>query len=285
MDTFGQYLETIGRWPLLTPAQEIELARLKQAGIDTEESIGARKPTRKESRIIKTGKRSAERMVMCNLRLVVSIAKRFVNNCNLHDIEDLVQYGSIGLKRAVEKFDPQKGYKLSTYASWWIKQEIQRGIYKADRMIRLPEHSRLKWARLQRYSTILFHQLGRAPTADELIKATDISKKEYALITKTMERTLSLNYLLETGSELIDCMPNESNGNEITADYTPLLNSIQSLNPDERDMINRRFGIDGYAPHTYNELGDQCKISRQGAKDRVDKIQNRIKYYLSSESA
>jgi RNA polymerase primary sigma factor len=122
MDTFGQYLETISRWPLLTAAQEINLGRLIQAGIKTSEQIGTRKPTRKQLKVIKTGQRSLNRMVLCNLRLVVSVAKLYTGPCKLLDIEDLVQYGFIGLKRAAEKFDPTRGYKFSTYARRWIVQ-------------------------------------------------------------------------------------------------------------------------------------------------------------------
>jgi RNA polymerase sigma factor (sigma-70 family) len=283
MDTFGEYLNTIGRWPLLTPAQEIELARLKQAGIDTAEAIGTRKPTRQESRIIKTGQRSAERMVLCNLRLVVSIAKRYVTHCNLHDIEDLVQHGTIGLKRAVDKFDSEKGYKLSTYATWWIKQEIQRGIYKTDRSIRLPEHCRLAWARLQRHANQLGQELGRPPTPDEIMEAAGVNQKDFALITRAMSRTASLNDPLETGNELLENVADPGNENEIAPDFRALVKLMQALQPDERDLLSRRFGMGGHAPHTYAELGDHFGVSRQRAKQRVERAKNLIRLHLSTQ--
>lgn len=285
MDTFGRYLETISRWPLLTPAQEIELARLKQAGIEVAERIGTRKPTRRELRAIKTGQRSIERIITCNLRLVVSIAKNYVNNCSLHDIEDLVQYGSIGLKRAAERFDHEKGYKFSTYASWWIRQEIQRGIYKADQTIRIPEHCRLIWARLRRHANALLHELGRTPTSEEIMQAANVSKIDFMLITRAMERAISLNNTLQGGNEMIDFIPDNENGSEIALDCGILIELVEMLPDNDRNLVKKRFGIGEYAPHSYIELGKQYGISRQGAKDRLDKIQARIKSQLFIKGA
>jgi RNA polymerase sigma factor (sigma-70 family) len=283
MDTFSQHLNAIGQWPLLTPAQEIELAKLKQAGIETSERIGTRKPTRKESRIIKTGVRSAERMVLCNLRLVVSIAKGYVKHCNLHDIQDLVQYGTIGLQRAVDKFDFTKGYKFSTYATWWIKQEIQRNIYKTDRTIRLPEHSRLAWARLQKHTKRLGQKLERPPTSNEIMEAAGINQKDFDFITRAMTRMTSLNSLLETGNELIDNIADPSCQNEIAPDYKTLYNSMQALKSDDRSLLLRRFGFNDYPPHTYAELGKIYGVSRERARQRVEKAMNLVKRHLSAQ--
>jgi RNA polymerase primary sigma factor len=285
MDTFGRYLENIARWPLLSADQEIELGRLIQAGIETSDHVGTRKPTRKELRIIRTGERSVDRMVLCNLRLVVSIAKKFVGHCDLHDIEDLVQYGSIGLKSAAQRFNPEKGYKFSTYATWWIRQEVQRGIYKADRIIRVPEHSRLTWARLQKQKAALSHELGRAPTSDELMKATDVKKEDFYMITRAMGTTTSLNAQLDGGDEIIGLLADHVNRNEIAPDYTALLDSLQILDDEERELIAKRFGLNEHPAHSFIELGKQYGITRQGAKDRVDKIQRRIKFQLSVRSA
>jgi RNA polymerase sigma factor (sigma-70 family) len=282
MDAFNNYLETISRWPLLTPAQEIELSRLKQAGINRAKSIGTCKPTRQDLRVIKRGERSVERMVLCNLRLVVSIAKNYVRHCNTHTIEDLVQYGSIGLKRAIEKFDHEKGYKLSTYATWWIKQEIHRGIYKADRTIRLPEHCRQSWARLRKHSNDLTQKLGRAPTQDELIATAEMSKKDYALITRAMEGILSLNSPMESGAEIIEYLPDCNNRNEIATDYTALLDTIELLRDDERELINRYYGLNGYPADSMVEISKQRGTSRQAVKNRLDRIQANMKFRLSA---
>jgi RNA polymerase primary sigma factor len=283
MDTFGKYLENISRWPLLTPTQEIELSRLKQAGMEVSERIGACKPNRKQLRVIKTGQRAIERMVLCNLRLVVSIAKLYVGHCSLHDIEDLVQYGSIGLKRAAEKFDHEKGYKFSTYATWWIRQEIQRGIYKADRTIRLPEHCRQAWARLRKHSVLLANKLGRIPTEKEVMEAAEVSKKDYILLARSMEKTFSLNAQLESGNEIIENLIDPSSSNEISADYTFLFAFIETLHADDKDLIVRRFGICGHHEHSLVELGKQRGVTRQRIKQKIDKIENYIKTWLLIE--
>ena len=280
MDSFDEYLKTISRWPLLTPVQEIELSRLKQAGLAKAESIGTCKPTRQDLRIIKKGQRSIEHMVLCNLRLVVSIAKNYVRGCNTHTIEDLVQYGSIGLKRAVEKFDHEKGYKLSTYATWWIRQEIHRGIYKADRAIRLPEHCRQYWARLRKHTNDLTHKLGRPPTLDELLAAAEVSMKDYALVERAMGGITSLNTPMESGAEMIEYLPDQGNFNEIATDYTALLDSVLLLRDDDREIINRRYGLNGHSVHSLVEIGKQRGISRQGVKDRLNRIEANLKFRL-----
>jgi RNA polymerase primary sigma factor len=285
VDTFGKYLENIARWPLLTPAQEIELGRLKQAGIETSDRIGTRKPTRQESRTIKTGQRAVERMVLCNLRLVVSIAKKYIGHCDLLDIEDLVQCGSIGLKHAAVKFDHEKGYKFSTYATWWIRQEIQRGIYKTDRIIRLPEHCRLVWARLRKHASLLTHELGRAPTQKELMQAADIGENDFMLITRAMDRISSLNEQLENGGEPIDYLADINSNIEIAPDYSALLNALQTLKEDEFELITKYFGIGGEPQQSMAELSRQRGVSRQSIKQKMDKIKGCIRLRLHPQSA
>lgn len=286
MDGFGHYLDSIGRWPLLTAAQEIELARLTRAGIETREAIGARKPTPREARIMRTGERSAEKMVLCNLRLVVNIARQYARHCGLHEIEDLVQYGSIGLKRAAEKFDHEKGYKFSTYAYWWIRQEIQRGIYRSDRFIQLPERCRLIWARIKKTAIALGHELGRAPTTKELIKAADIAEEEYDIIMRAMNSTASLNAITGEGTELMDLIGTESDGEvEERHDCTAMLACIATLPDEERELITKRYGLDDHHTHTFVELAKARGVSRETIRQRVGRIENRIRLRLTHQSA
>jgi RNA polymerase primary sigma factor len=281
MDTFGEYLKTISKWPLLTPAQEIDLGRLVQAGIETSERIGNRKPNRKESRAIRTGKRSLDRMVLCNLRLVVSVAKLYAGSCRLLDIEDLIQYGSIGLKRAAEKFDPTRGYKFSTYARRWIEQGIRRGIYETDLSIRLPEHCHADWRKVQRQARELAIALSRAPATIEAVRASGVSEKNFSNIAKAMHPIISLNVQSENGGEMINNLANPSNSDEaVSADYECLLASIRALPENDQDLIARRFGIGGYSKHDFIELGQQCGLSRQGMAKKIGKIQDQIKAKL-----
>jgi RNA polymerase sigma factor (sigma-70 family) len=284
MDTFGQYLDRIGKWKLLTAAQEIDLGRLIQAGIKTSERVGNRKPNRKELKAIELGKRSLDRMVLCNLRLVVSVAKLYAGSCKLNDIEDLIQYGATGLKRAAEKFDPTKGYKFSTYARRWIMQGIRRGIHDSDQPIRLPEHCYLDWARVQKENKRLTIALSRTPTSAELMQASGLSEKSFTSIAAAMVPVSSLNVQSESGSEMIDNLPNPSEDNEIPlADYSSLVNSILTLSDDDRDLIVRRFGLDGYHAHSLVELAQLHSVSRQRIGEKIITIQNRIRLLLQEQ--
>jgi RNA polymerase sigma factor (sigma-70 family) len=284
MDTFGQYLDRIGKWKLLTAAQEIDLGRLIQAGIKASEQVGDRKPNRKELRAIKLGKHSLDRMVLCNLRLVVSVAKLYAGSCKLNDIEDLVQYGVIGLSRAAEKFDPTRGYKFSTYARRWIIQGIKRGIHNSDQPIRLPEHCYLDWAKVQKENKKLTIALSRTPTSTELMRASGLSEKSFTSIAAAMVPVSSLNVQSESGSEMIDNLPNPNEDNEIPlADYSSLANSILTLSDDDRDLIVRRFGLDGYHAHSLVELAQLHSVSRQRVQQRICKIQNRIRLLLQEQ--
>jgi RNA polymerase sigma factor (sigma-70 family) len=284
MDTFGQYLDRIGKWKLLTAAQEIDLGRLIQAGIKTSERVGDRKPNRKELKAIELGKRSLDHMVLCNLRLVVSVAKLHAGSCKLNSIEDLIQYGVISLFRAAEKFDPTRGYKFSTYARRWIVQGIKRSVYNSDQPIRLPEHCHLDWARVQKENKRLTIALSRTPTSAELMRASDLSEKSFTSIAAAMVPVSSLNVQSESGSEMIDNLPNPNEDNEIPlADYSSLANSILTLSDGDRDLIVRRFGFDGYHAHSLVELAQLHGVSRQRIHQRIVKTQNRIKLLLQEQ--
>jgi RNA polymerase primary sigma factor len=224
-------------------------------------------------------------MVLCNLRLVVSIAKRYIGHCDLLDIEDLVQCGSIGLKNAAVKFDHLKGYKFSTYATWWIKQEIQRGIYKTDRIIRLPEHCRLIWARLRKQANLLSHELGRAATQEELLQAAEIGENDFMLIVRAMNRIASLNDQLKNGGEPIDFLAEINSSNEIAPDYSALLNALQTLKEDEFELISKYFGIGGEPQHSMAEISRQRGVSRQSVKQKMEKIKGCIRLRLHSQNA
>lgn len=285
MDTFGQYLDRIGRWPLLTAAQEIDLGRRIQAGIEASERVGDRRPNRKELRAIKAGQRSLDRMVLCNLRLVVSVAKLYAGSCKSNDIEDLIQYGSIGLKRAAEKFDPTRGYKFSTYARRWIVQGIKRGIHNSDSPVRLPEHCYQHWAKVQKENKRLTIALKRTPTTAELMQASGLSETSFTSIAMAMVPVSSLNVQSESGSEMIDNLPDPNSDDEIPlTDYSTVVNSILTLSDSDRDLISRRFGLNGYHQHGLIELGKQHGVSRQRIHQKICKIQSRIKLLLQHQS-
>lgn len=162
---FRAYLTAVSRHPLLPPGQEIELGRKIQAMLELRD---VQDPTPEQRRIIRQGNRARKRFVEANLGLVITIAKKYVRNRRSLDIEDLIQEGNIGLHRAVEKFDPSRGYRFSTYGYWWIRQAIQAAIQTQDLMMRLPVELHDQMIKLGTARQKLFAALGRQPTMDEL---------------------------------------------------------------------------------------------------------------------
>ena len=179
-DPISWYLSNIGRVPLLTPAEEIELGnQVQKMMILTEDGQLNEKTkdfTSQQKRTIKIGRRSKERMMKANLRLVVSVAKKYQGKGL--ELLDLVQEGSLGLERAVEKFDPTRGYKFSTYAFWWIRQSMTRAIACQSRTIRLPVHLSERLATIRKVSRDLAHKLGAMPSRIEIAEAMEIDVEE-----------------------------------------------------------------------------------------------------------
>ena len=175
-DPISWYLQNIGRVPLLTPAEEIELGnQVQKMMILTEDGQLTEKNkefTSQQKRTIKIGRRAKERMMNANLRLVVSVAKKYQGKGL--ELLDLVQEGSLGLERAVEKFDPTRGYKFSTYAFWWIRQSMTRAIACQSRTIRLPVHLSERLASIRKVSRDLAHKLGAMPSRIEIAEAMEI---------------------------------------------------------------------------------------------------------------
>lgn len=174
---FRAYLTAVSRHPLLPPGQEIELGRMIQAMLELRD---VEDPTPEQRRIIKRGDRARRRFVEANLGLVITIAKKYVRNRRSLDIEDLIQEGNIGLHRAVEKFDPSRGYKFSTYGYWWIRQAIQAAIQTQDLLMRLPVELHDQMIKVGAARQRLFTTLGRQPTMDEL--ASELGATPEALL-------------------------------------------------------------------------------------------------------
>ena len=174
-DLVRLYLNDVGRHPLLTKADEGVLGRLVQAGLVARAELDCTEPSRARRRellkLIAEGDVATQTFVQSNLRLVVSIAKKYRSSVDQMDLLDLIQEGNLGLLHAVEKFDPDKGFKFSTYATWWIRQAIQRGIASGDRTVRLPVHAVDQVKLVNRTRSDLATSLGRTPTAEEVADA------------------------------------------------------------------------------------------------------------------
>lgn len=216
-DATQSYLNEIGRYPLLTKAQEIMLGTQVQAWMvirDKDELTY----TEEEKKIARTGKRAREKFIKCNLRLVVNIARKYTNRCNTLDLMDLVQEGNVGLARAVEKFDPTRGYAMSTYAYWWIRQAIQRSMQCADLIIRLPIGVHDATFKINKTVELLTKELGREPSIAEMSEASNLSVEEIKNALTAPRAMTSLDKQAndkECSSFLIELIADERNSNTL----------------------------------------------------------------------
>lgn len=247
------YMQEISKTDLLTPEQELELA----------------------ARIEKGDKAARTHMIKANLRLVVKIAQDYANYGV--PLQDLISEGNIGLMKAVERFDPEKGGKLSTYAAWWIKQSIKRALANQSKTIRLPVHMVDKISRMRKISNILAEELGREPTEQELSEELGISRTKLAMIKQASQRPASLDAPVFEGEatefgELI--------GDEKAVDPSLALTSknlhnnlddlLDVLDEREQRIIDARFGLDGKKPMTLEEVGVEFGVTRE----RIRQLQN-----------
>ena len=245
-DPIREYSKEIGSIPLLTQEQEQDLAKRKSEG-DAE---------------------AGKKLVEANLRLVVSIAKRYTGRGM--SFLDLVQEGNIGLMKAVEKFDYTKGYRLSTYATWWVKQSVTRALADQSRTIRLPVHMVEAVNRIRKAQRALAVKLGREPSNEEIGKEVGMSEKRVTELMQSSGDTVSLETPVgdEDGSNLGDFVADDSNAStEEKAESVFLREEIeqmlQGLNPREREVIILRFGLESGHPLTLEEVGKRFKVTRE----------------------
>lgn len=245
-DPIREYLKEIGSIPLLTQEQEIELAKKKATG-DTQ---------------------AGKKLVEANLRLVVSIAKRYTGRGM--GFLDLVQEGNIGLMKAVEKFDYTKGYRLSTYATWWVKQSVTRALADQSRIIRLPVHMVEAVNRIRKAQRLLSVKLGREPSNAEIGKEVGMSEKKVTELMQSAGDTVSLETPVgdEDGSNLGDFVADDANAStEEKAESMFLREEIdqmlQGLSPREREVLILRFGLETGHPMTLEEVGKRFKVTRE----------------------
>ena len=276
-DSVRLYLREIGKIPLLSSDEEMELAR----------------------RIIEGDKKAKDKMAEANMRLVVSIAKRYSGRGL--DFLDLIQEGNTGLLRAVEKFDPDKGFKFSTYATWWIRQAITRAIADQARTIRIPVHMIETINKLVRTQRRLTQELTREPTMEELSKEMDMEPEKIEYINKIRQETSSLDAGIgrdgdEEDSVLGDFIededtisPEESATNQLLKEKVAEV--LSSLSDREQKIVRMRFGLDnGGKSHTLEEVGQQFAVTRERirqieakalAKLRKHKDAKKLYEYLS----
>ncbi|HIQ66623.1 MAG TPA: RNA polymerase sigma factor RpoD [Candidatus Coproplasma stercoravium] len=260
-DPVKMYLKDIGRVPLLSADDEIELARKMQEG-DEE---------------------AKKKLSEANLRLVVSIAKRYVGRGML--FLDLIQEGNLGLMKAVEKFDYQKGFKFSTYATWWIRQAITRAIADQARTIRIPVHMVETINKLTRVSRLLTQKYGREPTPAEIAKEMNVSEERVREIQKIAQDPVSLETPIgeEEDSHLGDFIEDEttvtpSDSVSTTMLKETLLSVLNSLTPREEKVLRLRYGVDDGRPRTLEEVGKEFNVTRERIRQIEAKALRKLRH-------
>jgi RNA polymerase primary sigma factor len=260
-DSVKIYLQQIGKVKLLSSEQEIELAK----------------------RIAEGDEVAKGQLVKANLRLVVSIAKKYIGR-GLSFL-DLIQEGNLGLIRAAEKFDYKRGFKFSTYATWWIQQSITRGIADKSRTIRLPVHMIETIGRLKKVTRDLSHDLGRTPTKEELAGKMGISLSKLRLVLKATQSTISLETPLHTKDEaskigdfLVDENTESPDSRVSQENLTEELDKIlDSLRPRERDVLKLRFGLSDGNKRTLEEIGQLFGVSRERVRQIETRALNKLR--------
>jgi RNA polymerase primary sigma factor len=252
-DPLKLYVRQIGDGPLLTPAEERELARRKDEGDEW----------------------AKRRLIECNLRLVMSITRNYVNSGV--PLLDLIQEGNLGLIRAVEKFDYRMGYKLSTYATWWIRQAVTRAIADQGRTIRLPVHVVDQVRRVMRARRILTQKLNRDPLPEELATESGLEPKRVRELLDLVEDPVSLETPVGDGDSMYGDMLEDINSEQPDAALADLLRGVEllaaleSLNERMRHVLELRFGLNGQIPKTLEEVGAELGVTRE----RVRQLESR----------
>ena len=241
----GVYLSEIARIPLLTREEEQTVAQRVRAGDEA----------------------AKQRMIEANLRLVVQIARRYLNRGL--PLPDLIEEGNLGLLRAVEKFEPERGTRFSTYATWWIRQAVTRALANQARTIRLPVHVELLLARYAREQRRLTQALGRPPTTEEMAKALDTSEREIAELEEIRQHPVSLDApagsqsAATLGDLIADRAAVPETFAELFRDRADLVSVLDDLAPNERTVLRRRFGLEGDEPETLEVIGQRLGLSRE----------------------
>ena len=267
-DPVSWYLATIGREPLLTAAEEIELGNQVQALMRLLEE-GRDDYSTQEQKIMRVGQRAKQRMMKANLRLVVSVAKKYQGKGM--ELLDLIQEGSLGLERAVEKFDPTRGYKFSTYAFWWIRQSMTRAIACQSRTIRLPVHLSERLSAVRRVSLDLAHKLGAMPSRREIAEALAMPLEELDGLLRQALTTSSLDAPVngDEGRSFLGDLIADANSEEPLDQVERGIHQeqlgrwLKHLSEQEHQVLRLRFGLDGEERHTLAEIGRLLEVSRE----------------------
>ena len=299
-DSIRLYLQEIGRIRLLRADEEIELARkiadllqlerirddlflqLDRNPFDQEWAGAVDMPVQAFRHRLHLGRRAKDKMVQSNLRLVVSIAKKYMNRGL--SFQDLIQEGSLGLIRAAEKFDHEKGYKFSTYATWWIRQAITRAIADQSRTIRLPVHLYETISRIKKTTKLLSQEMGRKPTEEEIATRMEITIEKLRFIAKSAQLPISLETPIgkEEDSRLGDFIESDGETPEDQVSKNLLREDLESvldtLSSRERDVLKLRYGLDDGRMKTLEEIGQIFNVTRERIRQIEAKALRKLRH-------
>ena len=299
-DSIRLYLQEIGRIRLLRADEEIELARkiadllelerireqlemqLDRDPGDAEWASAVSMPLPEFRHRLHLGRRAKEKMVQSNLRLVVSIAKKYMNRGL--SFQDLIQEGSLGLIRAAEKFDHEKGYKFSTYATWWIRQAITRAIADQSRTIRLPVHLYETISRIKKTTKLLSQEMGRKPTEEEIAERMEMTIEKLRFIAKSAQLPISLETPIgkEEDSRLGDFIESDGETPEDRVSKNLLREDLEgvldTLSPRERDVLRLRYGLDDGRMKTLEEIGQIFNVTRERIRQIEAKALRKLRH-------
>ncbi len=296
-DTFRNFLTDLGRYPLLEPDQELILSRQirkMQDLLQEQEENPERVFTAEEKKVIKVGRRAKDKFINCNLRMVVNIAKKYLTKVEHLDINDLVMEGVIGLIRAVELFDPARGYKFSTYAYWWIRQSIGRALTTKERMIRLPVNVEEGLSKTRRANTRLTQKLGRSPTSQEMADIMKTDAESINFLYNSSQKCKSLDIVLtdDHGMTLNDIVFDESDIDYLdehfdSLDKEMIVNSVQGfmnqLDEEEKIVMRHKWGLDGTTAVPLHEIARIMGIGREQVRKLAKSAETKIKYIILTE--
>ncbi len=289
-DPVRMYLKEIGKVPLLSPEEEIDLAQKMSAGAAAQEQMDdageadfSPEDLTQMKALIKDGERAKQKLAEANLRLVVSIAKRYVGRGML--FLDLIQEGNLGLIKAVEKFDYTKGYKFSTYATWWIRQAITRAIADQARTIRIPVHMVETINKVIRVSRQLLQELGHDPSPEEISEEMNMPVDKVREILKIAQEPVSLETPIgeEEDSHLGDFIPDEgasepSEAASFTLLKEQLVDVLSTLTPREEKVLKLRFGIEDGRTRTLEEVGKEFNVTRERIRQIEAKALRKLRH-------
>jgi RNA polymerase sigma factor (sigma-70 family) len=292
-DLVRRYLDEIGAHDLLAPQDEVRLAQILADGrtaaalLDAEDhdpGLAVQSPAREQlARLVRAGEEAKRAFIQANLRLVVSIARRY--EWTGVPVLDLIQEGNLGLMRAVDKFDHTRGFKFSTYATWWIRQAIGRSLADVSRPIRLPTHVRDSFTLVDQSTARLAAGLGRPPNAAEIAADTGLTAERVELVRRHRGHVVSLSASVapDADTEVGDTITDDDAETPYEAaaaalERAALRLQLQRLHTRERDVLERRFGLAGGQPATLQELGDEHGVTRERIRQIEAKALSKLRH-------